>query len=122
MLALTLLPFALRKVDRFKTDVFFRTLGLSLAVQVLALLAFWLCFKSLGHTIPIFLCVTVCAGIFIAAVIPAAVGGFGARELGAVAFMMPLGISAEVSFTASVLYGLMATIQGVTSLYWWIKR
>ena len=64
----------------------------------------------------------VCAGVFLSAVIPVAVGGFGAREVGAVVLMTPLGVAPEASFTGSVLYGLMATLQGILGVYWWIRR
>ena len=119
---LALVPVLLFLSRKTKVQVLVKTFGVSLIVQLFALIAFWACFKSLGETLLVAPFVAVCAGIFIAAVIPAAIGGFGARELAAVVFMEPLGISEEVSFAASVLYGLMATLQGLMSFYWWLRR
>jgi uncharacterized membrane protein YbhN (UPF0104 family) len=119
---LALVPVLLFLSRKTKVQVLVKTFGVSLIVQLFALIAFWACFKSLGEALLVAPFVAVCAGIFIAAVIPAAIGGFGARELAAVVFMEPLGISAEVSFAASVLYGLMATLQGLMSFYWWLRR
>ena len=122
LLGLSLFPGFLYLIRRRKVVVLLRTFGISILVQCFALIAFWACFKSLDQTIPIALFVAVSAGIFVTAVVPAAVGGFGAREVGAVVFMAPLGVSAEISFTASVLYGIMASLQGLFFLCCWIKK
>jgi hypothetical protein len=122
MLGLALLPLLLVLISKDKAEMFARTFIVSLVVQCFAMFAFWACFRSVGQIVPVVPFVAVCAGIFIVAVIPAAVGGFGARELGAVVFMGPLGIVPEVSFIASVLYGLMATLQGLLTGYWWVRR
>jgi uncharacterized membrane protein YbhN (UPF0104 family) len=118
---LALFPFFLFLISKVMARVFSRTFIISMIVQCFALIAFWACFRSVGQAVPVVSFVAVCAGIFIAAVIPAAVGGFGARELGAVVLMGPLGIAPEVSFIASVLYGMMATLQGLLSGYWWVR-
>ena len=122
LVVLVLVPLIISLSRGGKLRVVVRSFGVSLVVQFFALTAFWACFKSVGESVSVLPFLAVCAGIFIASVVPASIGGFGARELGAVMFFGPLGISAEVSFTASVLYGLMATLQGLISLYWWIRR
>lgn len=99
-----------------------KTVLVSLVVQVFAVFAFWCCFQAIGQAISPLALAMVCAGIFISAVIPAAIGGFGARELGAIAFLASIGIISEMAFTASVLYGLLATAQGLIGVYWWVKR
>ncbi len=122
LLGLSLLPILFLRVKALNLQVLLSTFGVSLLVQVFALSAFWACFKALGLTLPLFAFIAVCAGVFISAVIPAAVGGFGAREVSAVVLMTPLGVAPEASFTGSVLYGLMATMQGIFGVYWWIRR
>ncbi len=122
LLGLGVLPIAFLRAKPLNTQVLLDTFGVSLLVQVLALIAFWTCFKALGLTLPFLAFTAVCAGIFILAVMPAAIGGFGAREVGAVVLMTSLGVAPEASFLGSVLYGLMATLQGVLSMYWWVQR
>lgn len=119
---LAVAPLLLKLFRQKKSAVILRTLGVSLLVQCFAFIAFWACFRALGQSLPLLPFVAVSAGIFVSAVIPAAIGGFGARELGAVVFMAPLGIAAETSFAASVLYGLMATLQGMLAVVWWVSR
>ena len=97
----------------------------SVAIQVFAISSFYCCIRSLdtpGLTIGYLGVMAACAGIFLSSVVPASIGGFGARELGAVAFLSPLGISPEISFTASFLFGLAGTFIGAAGSLTWIKN
>lgn len=122
LLSLVLGPVVVYFLRRDIAGVLIRTSWASLVVQLLAFTALWLCFLSLGQLVPVWLFIMACGGIFVFAAIPAAVGGFGARELGAIFFMGLFGVPAEVSFSASVFFGLMSSVQGLLCLYWWYKK
>ncbi len=98
-----------------------KTLVVSILIQVMTGTAFWLCLQSVGIGTPWWLLTALCGGIFLSGILPAALGGFGARELGAVAFITPFGFAKEGVLAGSVLFGLTATIQGVMGLWFWFK-
>jgi uncharacterized membrane protein YbhN (UPF0104 family) len=98
-----------------------KTVVISLAVQVITATAFWLCLQSVGIDTPWWLLTALCGGVFLSGILPAALGGFGARELGAVAFITPFGFAKEGVLAGSVLFGLTATIQGLMGLWFWFK-
>jgi glycosyltransferase 2 family protein len=99
-----------------------RTLLISIAAQVAGATTFWLCLRSVGIDTPWWLLTALCGGVFLSGILPAALGGFGARELGAVAFITPFGFAKEGVLAGSVLFGLTATIQGVMGLWFWFQR
>jgi uncharacterized membrane protein YbhN (UPF0104 family) len=98
-----------------------RTLPHSFVVQLLTATAFWLCLLSVQISVPWWLLTALCGGVFLSGVLPAALGGFGARELGAVAFITPFGFSKEGVLAGSILFGLTATIQGLLGLWFWFR-
>ncbi len=98
-----------------------RTLVLSVLMQVITATAFWLCLRSVEVDTPWWLLTALCGGVFLSGILPAALGGFGARELGAVAFITPFGFAKEGVLAGSVLFGLTATIQGLMGLWFWFK-
>ena len=102
--------------------ILWRTLPLSVVIQVITVLAFSLCLLSVGVHVPWWLLNALCGGVFLSAVLPAALGGFGARELGAVALITPFGFSKEGVLAGSLLFGLCSTIQGVIGLWFWFHR
>jgi len=97
-----------------------QTLLLSVVTQALTATAFWLCLASVGIHGAWLLFTTLCGGVFLSAVLPAAFGGFGAREVGAVAFITPFGFDIEGVIAGSILFGFTATIQGVLGLWFWL--
>jgi uncharacterized membrane protein YbhN (UPF0104 family) len=103
-------------------SVFLKTAFLSILVQVLALTAFVSCLYAITPEFSLIGLVAVSMGIFVAAALPFAIGGFGAREFGAVMFLALLGLSSEEGFLASALYGLLGTVQGLLSTYFWLNR
>lgn len=99
-----------------------KTLGHSVVAQLLTMLAFGLCLAAAGLEVPVPVLMAVCGGIFLSGVLPASIGGFGARELGAVAFLAPLGFDESLVLAGSVLFGLTATAQGLLGLVFWFGR
>ncbi len=98
-----------------------KTLLISVAVQVAGATTFWLCLQSVGIDTSWWLLTALCGGVFLSGILPASLGGFGARELAAVAFITPFGFAKEGVLAGSVLFGLIATIQGVMGLWFWFK-
>ncbi len=88
------------------------SLPLSLASQALTIAAFWACLMAANATVSLLLLSLVAAGIFLGAVVPASIGGFGSREVAAVFFLAALSVAPETAFVASFLFGLTATVQG----------
>jgi len=101
--------------------VLMRTLVHSLLVQVITVSAFWLCLASVGVSLSWWLLAALCGGVFLSGILPVALGGFGARELGAIAFITPFGYAKEGVLAGSVLFGLTATIQGLMGLWFWFR-
>ena len=97
------------------------SLPVSVIAQVLTVTAFWLCLASVGVAVSWLLLTSLCAGVFLSGILPASIGGFGARELGAVAFITPFGFPTEGVLAGSVLFGLTATIQGFGGLWFWFE-
>ena len=93
-----------------------KTLAVSVASQVLTILAFWACLLAVQGSVNLFWLAGLCTAIFLSAMLPASLGGFGARELGAVFFLGFIGLPAEKAFVASILFGLTATLQGAFAL------
>ncbi len=89
-----------------------RSLPLSLLSQLLTIAAFGGCLLAVNATINPFMLFLVSAGIFLGAVVPASIGGFGSREVAAVFFLAALSVAPETAFVASFLFGLTATVQG----------
>lgn len=87
-------------------------LPLSLVSQLLTIAAFGVCLLAVNATINPLMLFLVSAGIFLGAVVPASIGGFGSREVAAVFFLAALSVAPETAFVASFLFGLTATVQG----------
>jgi len=93
-----------------------KTLAVSVTSQILTILAFWACLLAVQGSVNVFWLAGLCTAIFLSAMLPASLGGFGARELGAVSFLGFVGLPAEKAFVASILFGLTATLQGAFAL------
>jgi uncharacterized membrane protein YbhN (UPF0104 family) len=131
LISILVLPFAasrLARVGRARflelsvaTPMLKETVALSVAVQLLTSLAFWCCMQAVGLPVPFALIVALSGGIFIVGILPAAIGGFGARELGALALITPFGYAKELVMASSILFGLTVTVQGLLGLYFWLR-
>lgn len=83
----------------------------SLLVQLLSSAALMLCARAVGVVLPYWLAAALAAPIFIMAAVPLSFGGWGTREVAAVAVMGAVGIGAQHAAATSILYGVSATIQ-----------
>lgn len=98
------------------------TLGQSLLVQVFAVFTLYCCLCAVGVEISYFEVAALSLAIFLSAIVPASISGFGARELAAVAVLSLIGVNAESAFSASFLFGLAGMLQGVLGIYFWLKK
>jgi hypothetical protein len=103
------------------TPLLLRTLPHSIASQLLTIASFGCGLMAAGVAVEPVSLIAVSAGVFLAGALPAAIGGFGARELGAIAFLTPLGHPAAAVIAGSILFGLTATIQGLAGLLAWLQ-
>ena len=92
---------------------------LSLGSQGLTVIAFWLCMLASATTLSFAQLLVLAPAIFLTAMTPASVGGFGAREGAAIFFLGLAGMSAEAAVVGSVLFGLTAMIQGALAILIW---
>lgn len=100
--------------------VLLQALPASLLVQAFACAALVASYRTLGVTLDGWLIVAVGALVFVAAALPASIGGFGARELAAVAVFVPLGMGQEAAFAGSVLFGLTNSVMGIIGALAWL--
>ena len=103
----------LRERIRDERAALLRSVWLSVAVQVLSALVFWLCLRAVGVELTYFATLAAAAPIFIMAALPLGVAGFGTRELGAVLVLGFLGVPADQATAASMLFGLTIVVQGL---------
>jgi uncharacterized membrane protein YbhN (UPF0104 family) len=103
------------------TPLLLRTLPQTAVSQALGIAALACAFQAVGLDVPPLVITAVSCGIFLFGALPAAIGGFGARELGAVAFLAPLGFDEAAVIAGSILFGLTATIQGLAGLLAWLQ-
>lgn len=86
-------------------------LGMSALVQVLSIGALALAGRATGLDLPVWTYAVAAAPIFIMAALPVSFGGWGTREAGAAVCLGLFGASTELAVTASLLYGIYATVQ-----------
>jgi uncharacterized protein (TIRG00374 family) len=98
------------------------TLSQSLLVQVFAVFTLYCCLRAVGVEISYLEVAALSLAIFLSAIIPASISGFGARELAAVAVLGLVGVNPESAFSASFLFGLAGTLQGLLGIYFWLKK
>ena len=98
-----------------------RSLSVSILSQWLTVLAFWFCMLAAGASLGLAEVTLLASAVFLSSLVPASVGGFGAREVGAVFFLAWVGVAAESALLGSVFFGLTATLQGLIGLVWWVR-
>ena len=119
-------PSSLRKyvrklVKASEHPLVFRSLSVSIVSQWLTVLAFWFCMLAAGASLGLAEVTLLASAVFLSSLVPASVGGFGAREVGAVFFLGWVGVAAESALLGSVFFGLTATLQGLMGLIWWVR-
>jgi uncharacterized membrane protein YbhN (UPF0104 family) len=92
-----------------------RSLWSSVLVQVLCAVTLWLCVRAAGGRADYWQVQAVAAPVFVAGALPLSYGGFGARELAALAAFPLVGLPADVGLAASVLYGVVAVVLGLVA-------
>jgi len=90
-----------------------RSLWSSALVQVLCAVTLWLCVLAAGGRAGYWQVQAVAAPVFVAGALPLSYGGFGARELAALAAFPLVGVPADVGLAASVLYGVVSMVLGL---------
>jgi uncharacterized membrane protein YbhN (UPF0104 family) len=103
------------------TPLLVKTLPHTAVSQALGIAALACSLQAVGLDVPPLVVAAVSCGIFLFGALPAAIGGFGARELGAVAFLAPLGFDEAGVMAGSILFGLTATLQGLLGLVAWLQ-
>ena len=92
-----------------------RSLWISLLVQVLCAFTLWLCVLAAGGKAGYWQVQAVAAPVFVAGALPVSYGGFGARELVALAAFPLVGLPADLGLAASALYGIVAVVLGLAA-------
>ena len=98
-----------------------QSLPVSILSQWLTVLAFWFCMVAAGASLGLAEVTLLASAVFLSSLVPASMGGFGAREVGAVFFLGWVGVTAESALLGSVFFGLTATLQGLIGLVWWVR-
>jgi uncharacterized membrane protein YbhN (UPF0104 family) len=122
ILMMSISPLVLWRISPKLLQAALSSAAISVLSQALTIVAFCCCLLAVQAQFSLLLVVLICAGIFLAAVIPASIGGFGSRELASVFSLTAIGVQAEAAFLGSVLLGLTATAQGLLSLPSWLQR
>jgi uncharacterized membrane protein YbhN (UPF0104 family) len=91
------------------------SLWLSVLVQVLCAVCLWQCARAAGLDCAFWQIQAVAAPIFVAGALPISYGGFGARELVALAVFPLVGLPPEAGVGASALYGVVGLLMGLVS-------
>jgi len=104
---------ALRSRLRVERRALLRSAWLSIVVQLLSALAFWLCGDAVGVDLSYASMLAAAAPIFVMAAVPVGVAGFGTRELAAVLVLGFFGIPGDRATAASLLFGLTGVAQGM---------
>jgi glycosyltransferase 2 family protein len=105
----------LRAPDTDLRRSLWRSLWLSILVQVFSAFALAACGLAVGADVPIVLMLACAAPIFVMAAVPLGVAGFGTRELAAVAVLGLAGVPAATAAATGLLYGVLGVAQGVLS-------
>lgn len=92
-----------------------RSLWSSLLVQMLCALTLWLCAIAAGGSAGFWQVQAVAAPVFVAGALPLSYGGFGARELVALAAFPLVGLPSDLGLAASALYGIVGVILGLAA-------
>ncbi len=92
-----------------------RSLWSSFVVQILCAMTLWLCVRAAGGQAGYWQVQAVAAPVFIAGALPLSYGGFGARELAALAAFPLVGVPGDLGLAASVLYGVVAVVLGLVA-------
>lgn len=124
------LPFAIRHLVALFADIWFFRRGrllweqfwTSLIVHLNGVVSFGLIGLSLGIDVDPVLFLLVVPLVFLVALMPLSLAGWGIREAGAVWLFSIVGVSAEGALGMSVGFGMLLLISGVPGLIVWMVK
>lgn len=93
-----------------------KTIIFSFISNILVISALFMCLLSVDVVIAYNWVGFLSAGIFLPALIPASIGGFGVREVSMITFLYPLIPNKEALIAGSLVFGTLAVCQGVIVL------
>lgn len=94
----------------------------SLAVQLLSVAALLACAAAVGLDLSWSLIMAAAGPIFFMAALPLGVGGWGTRELAAVAVLGLVAVPGHLAAAMAVLYGINATLQALFGGVLWLRK
>jgi uncharacterized membrane protein YbhN (UPF0104 family) len=110
----------LRDLGRFGAPAsFFGQAWTSAAIVLSVVCCFYAIARAVGFPMPWQVCVVLVPPVIVSMHVPLSWGGWGIREVGAVALLPLGGVPAETAFLISVLYGFVILCSAVPGLVLW---
>lgn len=94
----------------------------SLMVQLLSAAALLTCAAAVGLDLDAALLLAAAGPIFLMAALPLGVGGWGTRELAAVAVLGLVAVPGHLAAAMAVLYGVNASVQALAGAALWLRK
>jgi uncharacterized membrane protein YbhN (UPF0104 family) len=85
-------------------QILWRIFVISMVVQLLRCLNFWMIYQSLGASVPAIYFLIFIPLVFVVMLLPISIGGFGVREGALLYFFSTVGIDSEISVAAGFLF------------------
>lgn len=115
------LALLLTDIRRFSAPrPFIETAVTSAAIVLTVIVCFTLLGRALGHPVSLLTCLVIVPPIIVSMHLPLSFGGWGIREVGAVALLPLGGFPTETAFLTSVLYGIVILACGLVGLVLWL--
>ncbi len=105
----------------FTGEIFWRHTILSFFVVASYILIYIISAKSLGISIDYFAFLVFSPIILFSMTLPVSIGGWGVREFTALLISFLLGLSASVSISVSIMYGVLNLICSLPGVYFFLK-
>lgn len=110
-----------RAIKTFKAHKMIPVFVISLTLNILTIIVFWFLFDALSKNVEfLFLFVTVPV-LFLVLMVPISFAGWGLREASLVHMLTFEGIPAEISFSASILFGILMSLACLVGLFFCLK-
>jgi uncharacterized membrane protein YbhN (UPF0104 family) len=114
------LALLLTDVRRFSAPrPFIETVLTSAVIVLTVIVCFTFLGRALGHPVSLLSCLVIVPPIIVSMHLPLSFGGWGVREVGAVALLPLGGFPPETAFLTSVLYGIVILACGLVGLVLW---
>lgn len=113
------LYYSVTDVNKVKT-IFLSVFSISIVVQLLRCLIFYLLFLAFGHSIDfIYLLITIPITLILS-IIPISISGLGVREGALVYFLTSIGIPAEICIGVGLLFHVLQIVASLPGIMMWI--